>query len=296
MPYDGLDEALALAARGTRQPGRHAGHARPGDRRARRSRSPPRWHGRLLVLDREAAAESTGHGSPLPHAQARRPGPRRRRRRAGRHARRQALPAARRGAGLADDAGGGDRRVRARRGAARRRRASVPQALRGPADRRLAADAPAHRRARPTSSPSAASRATTSTCTSTRSRPRRRRSASASRTATSCCRRRPGLFVSPAPGPVLANYGLDTLRFVKPVGIGDTIRARLTCKRKIDRNSKDAQGRRPGRGRVGRRGDEPGRRAGRELRHPDAGGEEVLRPAGRHRAGKTPSGALGARS
>ena len=51
-----------------------------------------------------------------------------------------------------------------------------------------------------------------------------------------------GLFVSPAPGPVLANYGLDTLRFVKPVGIGDTIRARLTCKRKIDRNSKDAQG------------------------------------------------------
>lgn len=51
-----------------------------------------------------------------------------------------------------------------------------------------------------------------------------------------------GLFVSPAPGPVLANYGLDTLRFVKPVGIGDTIRARLTAKRKIDRNRKDAKG------------------------------------------------------
>src|SRR5450830_1854480 len=48
--------------------------------------------------------------------------------------------------------------------------------------------------------------------------------------------------ISPAPGPVLANYGLDTLRFVKPVGIGDTIRARLTCKRKIDRNKKDANG------------------------------------------------------
>ncbi len=45
-----------------------------------------------------------------------------------------------------------------------------------------------------------------------------------------------GLFVSPAPGPVLANYGLDTLRFVKPVGIGDTIQARLTAKRKTDRN------------------------------------------------------------
>jgi oxepin-CoA hydrolase/3-oxo-5,6-dehydrosuberyl-CoA semialdehyde dehydrogenase len=35
---------------------------------------------------------------------------------------------------------------------------------------------------------------------------------------------------------VLANYGLDTLRFVKPVAIGDTIRARLTAKRKLDRN------------------------------------------------------------
>jgi oxepin-CoA hydrolase/3-oxo-5,6-dehydrosuberyl-CoA semialdehyde dehydrogenase len=52
-----------------------------------------------------------------------------------------------------------------------------------------------------------------------------------------------GLFVSPAPGPVLANYGLDTLRFVKPVAIGDTIQARLTCKRKIDRQKTDAQGR-----------------------------------------------------
>ena len=51
-----------------------------------------------------------------------------------------------------------------------------------------------------------------------------------------------GLFVSPAPGPVLANYGLDTLRFVKPVAIGDTIQARLTCKRKIDRHRKDALG------------------------------------------------------
>ena len=41
-----------------------------------------------------------------------------------------------------------------------------------------------------------------------------------------------GLFVDPAPGPVLANYGLDNLRFVKPVYIGDTIQVRLTCKQK----------------------------------------------------------------
>ena len=51
-----------------------------------------------------------------------------------------------------------------------------------------------------------------------------------------------GLFVSPAPGPVLANYGLDDLRFVAPVGIGDTIRARLTCKRKVDRQRRDDKG------------------------------------------------------
>jgi len=51
-----------------------------------------------------------------------------------------------------------------------------------------------------------------------------------------------GLFVVAEPGPVLANYGLDTLRFVKPVGLGDSIQVRLTCKRKIDRNKKDANG------------------------------------------------------
>ena len=41
-----------------------------------------------------------------------------------------------------------------------------------------------------------------------------------------------GLFVDPAPGPVLANYGLESLRFVKPVYVGDTIQAKLTCKQK----------------------------------------------------------------
>lgn len=41
-----------------------------------------------------------------------------------------------------------------------------------------------------------------------------------------------GLFVDPAPGPVLANYGLENLRFTKPVYVGDTIQVRLTCKEK----------------------------------------------------------------
>ena len=42
-----------------------------------------------------------------------------------------------------------------------------------------------------------------------------------------------GMFVDPAPGPLLANYGLENLRFTEPVGIGDTIRVRLTAKEKI---------------------------------------------------------------
>jgi oxepin-CoA hydrolase/3-oxo-5,6-dehydrosuberyl-CoA semialdehyde dehydrogenase len=50
-----------------------------------------------------------------------------------------------------------------------------------------------------------------------------------------------GLFVDPAPGPVLANYGLEGLRFVKPVYLGDTIRVRLTCKQKTARDVVEGQ-------------------------------------------------------
>jgi len=41
-----------------------------------------------------------------------------------------------------------------------------------------------------------------------------------------------GLFVDPPYGPVLANYGIDGLRFTKPVKPGDRIKVRLTCKEK----------------------------------------------------------------
>ncbi len=41
-----------------------------------------------------------------------------------------------------------------------------------------------------------------------------------------------GLFVDPDPGPVLANYGLDNLRFVKPVKPGEAISVSLTVKEK----------------------------------------------------------------
>lgn len=45
-----------------------------------------------------------------------------------------------------------------------------------------------------------------------------------------------GLFVDPDPGPVLANYGLDSLRFLKPLQPGEAIKVRLTAKEKAPRN------------------------------------------------------------
>ncbi len=44
-----------------------------------------------------------------------------------------------------------------------------------------------------------------------------------------------GLFVDPAPGPVLANYGLEGLRFTKPVYPGDRLKVAFTCKQKTAR-------------------------------------------------------------
>lgn len=48
-----------------------------------------------------------------------------------------------------------------------------------------------------------------------------------------------GLFVDPAPGPVLANYGLEELRFVTPVVPGDSIRVTLTAKQITPRETDD---------------------------------------------------------
>ncbi|MFD7023868.1 phenylacetic acid degradation bifunctional protein PaaZ [Promicromonospora sukumoe] len=48
-----------------------------------------------------------------------------------------------------------------------------------------------------------------------------------------------GLFVDPAPGPVLANYGLENLRFLTPVVPGDTLRVRLTAAQITPREDED---------------------------------------------------------
>lgn len=48
-----------------------------------------------------------------------------------------------------------------------------------------------------------------------------------------------GLFVDPKKGPVLLNYGIDEARFTKPVYPGATIGVRFTVKEKIDQEKKD---------------------------------------------------------
>ena len=48
-----------------------------------------------------------------------------------------------------------------------------------------------------------------------------------------------GLFVDPAKGPVLLNYGLEECRFLKPVYAGSTIGVKLTCKEKTAQEQKD---------------------------------------------------------
>ncbi|NBC57937.1 MAG: phenylacetic acid degradation bifunctional protein PaaZ [Bacteroidetes bacterium] len=47
-----------------------------------------------------------------------------------------------------------------------------------------------------------------------------------------------GLFVYPNKGPVAANYGLENIRFLRPLYHNDTIYVRLTCKQKVDREHK----------------------------------------------------------
>ena len=50
-----------------------------------------------------------------------------------------------------------------------------------------------------------------------------------------------GLFVYPNKGPVSANYGLEECRFLRPLYHNDTVYVRLTCKQKIDRDVASAE-------------------------------------------------------
>lgn len=243
LPYDGaggIDEALALAARGrgslvgtlvTRTPSIAA-------------QAVPRaaaWHGRLLLLDREAAVESTGHGSPLPSLKHGGPG------RAGGGEELGGLRAvthylqrcALQGSPTMLAAITGEH-VRG----ARLRESEVHPFRRHFEDLQVGDSLLTHRRTVSEADIVAFGGISGDYFymhfdeIAARQSPFGRRIAHGYFVLSAAA----GLFVSPAPGPVLANYGLDTLRFVKPVGIGDTIRARLTCKRKVDRNRKGPDG------------------------------------------------------
>ncbi|MEO5851269.1 MAG: phenylacetic acid degradation bifunctional protein PaaZ [Nocardioides sp.] len=65
LTYDSVDEAIALAARGRGSlVGSLVTHDPDVARTVTLGLAP--WHGRVLVLDRDDAGESTGHGAPLP--------------------------------------------------------------------------------------------------------------------------------------------------------------------------------------------------------------------------------------
>ncbi|MGZ5178894.1 MAG: phenylacetic acid degradation bifunctional protein PaaZ [Ramlibacter sp.] len=240
MAYDDLDEALALAAKGK---GSLVGTLVTKDPAiaARFVPAAAATHGRILVLDREAAAESTGHGSPLPQLKHGGPG------RAGggeelggvRAVRHYLQRAAVQGSPTMLAAVTGEH-VRG----AKVRESEVHPFRRHFEDLQIGDSLLTHRRT-VTEADIVAFGGISGDYfymhldeIAARESPFGKRIAHGYFVLSAAA----GLFVSPAPGPVLANYGLDTLRFVKPVGIGDTIRARLTAKRKIDRNRKDARG------------------------------------------------------
>ena len=240
MPYDDLDQAMALAARGM---GSLVGTLVTREPQVAAKVIPvvAALHGRLHILDRESAPESTGHGSPLPPLKHGGPG--------------------RAGGG---DELGGIRAVKhllqrcAVQGSPNMLSAVTGEYVRGA--RRLDTGVHPFRRHFEDLQIGESLRTHRRTVTEADivafggisgdyfymhfDEIAARESAFGQRIAHGyfVLSAAAGLFVSPAPGPVLANYGLETLRFVKPVAIGDTIEAVLTAKRKIDRNKKDAKG------------------------------------------------------
>ena len=240
MAYDGLEEAIALAARGR---GSLVGTlvTRDPATAARVIPAAAALHGRLLVLDREAAAESTGHGSPLPPLKHGGPG------RAGggeelgglRAVKHYLQRAAVQGSPTMLAAVTGEYV----RGAALRE-SEVHPFRRWFDDLQVGDSLLTHRRTVGEADIVAFGGISGDYFYMHFDEVAAKETQFGKRIAHGyfVLSAAAGLFVSPAPGPVLANYGLDTLRFVKPVGIGDTIRARLTCKRKTDRGRTDDKG------------------------------------------------------
>jgi len=240
MAYDEFDEALALAARGQ---GSLVATLVTKDAAVAAKAIPAMaaWHGRLHILDREAAVESTGHGSPLPTLKHGGPG------RAGGGEELGGLRAVKHY--LQRAAVQGSPTMLAAVTGEHVRGAKVNETVVHPfrsyfEDLKIGDSLLTHRRTVGEADIVAFGGISGDYFymhfdeEAAKDSPFGKRIAHGYFVLSAAA----GLFVSPAPGPVLANYGLDTLRFVKPVGIGDTIQARLTAKRKIDRNKVDAKG------------------------------------------------------
>ena len=238
MGYERTNEVIDLAARGR---GSLAGSIVTADAAFAREvvlgLAP--WHGRLLVLDREDAAESTGHGSPLPVLVHGGPG----------------------------RAGGGEEMGGMRGVQHHMQRTAVqasPRVLSAVTGRWVAGT----ERDATGGHPFRKSLADLRTGDTVVAGPRRVTLADIEHFAEftgdtfyahmdeEAARANPffdgrvahgylivsfaaGLFVQPDPGPVLANYGLENLRFLTPVYPGDELTVTLTCKQITPREDAD---------------------------------------------------------
>lgn len=239
MPYDTVDDAIALAKRGK---GSLVGSLFTADDRIARDvvLGTAAWHGRIMVMNRHAAKESTGHGSPLPHLVHGGPG------RAGggeemggargvmHYMQRTAIQGS--PTTLARITGEWTRGADTTSDGVHPFRKSFDELEIG--ESRLT-----HRRTVTEADIVNFAGVSGDTFYAHTDELAARESIFERRVAHGyfVLSAAAGLFVDPAPGPVIANYGLETLRFVKPVYPGDTIRARLTVKQKTAKEPVEGQ-------------------------------------------------------
>ncbi|GAA4345158.1 phenylacetic acid degradation bifunctional protein PaaZ [Actinomadura luteofluorescens] len=238
MPYEGAEQAVELAARGR---GSLAGSVVTGDAEFARTvvLGAAPWHGRLLVLNAEDAKESTGHGSPLPSLVHGGPG----------------------------RAGGGEE-MGGIRGVVHHMRRTAVQA--GPAmltsitgrwvpgtDRTVTDVHPFRKHLEELSvGDTAVGGPRVVTLADVEHFAEFTGDTFYAHTDEDAARANPffggrvahgylvvsfaaGLFVEPSPGPVLANYGLENLRFLTPVKPGDELTVTLTAKQITPREGAD---------------------------------------------------------
>ena len=236
MPYRGLDEAIELAKRGR---GSLCGSLFTADAAVARAvvLGVAPYHGRLMVLDRTSANESTGHGSPLPNLVHGGPGR----------------------AGGGEEMGGGRGVLHYMQRTAVQGSPSMLTAI----TREWSAGAAQHTSAvhpfrRTFDELSIGDTLLTGSRTITlddieafaklsgdtfyahmSDEDARSHGVFTGRVAHGyfIVSAAAGLFVHPDLGPVLANYGLEKLRFTKPVYPGDSIHVRLTVKQKTAKDT-----------------------------------------------------------